>query len=134
MHLLIIPNVKFQRLQLLTQSQKLTIPTENIIDINSHDTNKCTENHEFEKRSLDDPNLNNQNPTVEEITVKQLEKQVDDLVSNYNKLAQTLNQPQLHEINAMDGPKTVCTFIQTSLKTCVFLILICRKHFLRRKV
>ncbi|XP_031625720.1 aspartyl/asparaginyl beta-hydroxylase isoform X11 [Contarinia nasturtii] len=69
---------------------------------NNHDNTKInTESIGIVKRSIDNNvklNEDNQSDPVN-ITVTQLKQQVDVLVENYNKLAKTLNRPQLHETN-----------------------------------
>lgn len=67
----------------------------NNIDDECRDTNN---NSQIKHDAIDEP----KSDAVEQVTVNQLEQQVDDLVDNYNKLAKTLNRPQIHEANA-DG-------------------------------
>lgn len=74
----------------------------NNIDVDPHDTNKSSrKQHDPKKRAVDEQNDDSQStPAVDQVTVGQLEQQVDDLVESYNKLAKTLNRPQIHEANA----------------------------------
>lgn len=73
----------------------------NNIDVDSHDTNKSSQtHHDPKKRATDEQSNDSQSIPVDQVTVGQLERQVDDLVQNYNKLAKTLNRPQIHEANA----------------------------------
>lgn len=82
----------------IPKSSKLTLDAINDdIPINSHATNTNTQN--IQKRSID---ASHNMEDVAQVTVSQLKKQVDDLVDNYNKLAKTLNRPQLHETNKRD--------------------------------
>lgn len=68
------------------------------IPINAHATN--TNAQHIQKRSID------ASDNMAQVTASQLKKQVDDLVDNYNKLAKTLNRPQLRETNTNDGKLT----------------------------
>lgn len=85
----------------------------NNIDVDCRDTNKNSQSHDTQpkKRALDDQSNDSQSTPVDQVTVGQLERQVDDLVESYNKLAKTLNRPQIHEANAngikFSPPKTV---------------------------
>lgn len=69
------------------------------VNINVQATNKNAQNIDDKERPIvvstqDSPvNLT----TLDTVTVSHLKQQVDDLVDNYNKLAKTLNRPQLHE-------------------------------------
>lgn len=78
----------------------------NNIDVDCRDTNMHSQTHDTQpkKRALDDQSNDSQSMPVDQVTVGQLERQVDDLVESYNKLAKTLNRPQIHEANA-DGIK-----------------------------
>lgn len=78
----------------------------NNIDVDCRDTNMNSQTHDTQpkKRALDDQSNDSQSMPVDQVTVGQLERQVDDLVESYNKLAKTLNRPQIHEANA-DGIK-----------------------------
>lgn len=78
----------------------------NNIDVDCRDTNMHSRTHDTQpkKRALDDQSNDSQSMPVDQVTVGQLERQVDDLVESYNKLAKTLNRPQIHEANA-DGIK-----------------------------
>lgn len=85
----------------MPEHSKLTTNAVNNIDVDSHDTNKSSQSpHEPKKRALDEQNDESQSNPVDQVTVGQLERQVDDLVESYNKLAKTLNRPQIHEANA----------------------------------
>lgn len=76
----------------------------NVVDVNSCATNTNTQKHGTKKRSADlsDNHLNKEAGDIAtpQVTAKMLERQVDDLVENFNKLAKTLNRPQLHETNS----------------------------------
>lgn len=66
-------------------------------------TNTSTQNVDIKKRSpVVSTQLSQDNhdiaDDVDTVTVSQLKQQVDNLVDNYNKLAQTLNRPPLHEV------------------------------------
>lgn len=71
------------------------------IPINSHAINPNAQN--IKKRSIDASDITDD---IAQVTVSQLKKQVDDLVDNYNKLAKTLNRPQLHDTNPSDDTNT----------------------------
>lgn len=75
---------------------KLTSDVDLANDLQNTNTN--AESHIIKKRAMDDiVELNDSGPV--DISVELLKQQVDDLVENYNKLARTLNRPQLHETN-----------------------------------
>lgn len=90
------------------------------VNINSHATNKKLD---IKKRSIDDVSDENVDrnevplaqATVAQLTVTHLKRQVDDLVDNYNKLAKTLNRPQLHEHDAKDTHTKVVSNTNPSL-------------------
>lgn len=68
---------------------------------NSHAINPNAQN--IKKRSIDASDITED---IAKVTVSKLKKQVDDLVVNYNKLAKTLNRPQLHDTNSSDDTNT----------------------------
>lgn len=73
----------------------------NNIDVDSYDINKSSQaQHDPKKRALEEQSDDSQSISVDQVTVSQLEQQVDDLVESYNKLAKSLNRPQIHEANA----------------------------------
>lgn len=85
-----------------SKNPKLTTDAVIDVNINSHDTNKKLD---IKKRSIDEI-VDNDIP-LDQVTVSQLTRQVDDLVNNYNKLAKTLNRPQLEENNSKDTSQNV---------------------------
>lgn len=71
-------------------------------DVNSRDTNESSRTHHDPKKraATVEQSDESQAVPVDHVTVRQLELQVDDLVDNYNKLAKSLNRPQIDEANA----------------------------------
>lgn len=91
----------------------------NVVDVNTRATNPNTQKLDRKERSagLSSNQLNKEDGTsgtIPQVTAKLLERQVDDLVENFNKLARTLNRPQLHEINSsetmLNKPKGVSCY------------------------
>lgn len=98
----------------MPETSKLTTNAVNNVDVDSPDTN-INSQAQPKKRALDDQSNDGQSIPVDQVTVGQLERQVDDLVESYNKLAKTLNRPQIHEANAngikFSASKTVSVYI-----------------------
>lgn len=98
----------------MPKNQKLTNDAVNDVDINNRDTNTNSQSHDIKKRSTDDSDSQQskepQEIPIGQVTARQLEQQVNQLVENYNKLAKSLNRPILHENEAKPYPPKVVSW------------------------
>lgn len=93
---------EFQRLHSMPKNPNLTNNAVNDVDNKFRDTNPNTTHiNDVHKRSTDESEsvqrTDTQNIPDSQVTVKELEHQVDELVENYNRLARSLNRPLINE-------------------------------------
>lgn len=81
------------------------------------DTNKNAQNLNMKEHSDALEEAVESLPSTQ-VTAKQLERQVDDLIVNYNKLAKTLNQPLIDDTKPRPTRSTPQRKVSVTLALC----------------